>query len=60
MLSFEMHIQYLYVQSHALPPPSLFVCLVSLDSTLPTEHYTQECGASERVVNVICFKLGAM
>jgi len=55
-----MHIHYFYVLSLSLsPPPSLYVSLVSLYSVLPTEHCTQESGASESV-NVICSELGAM
>lgn len=53
--SLETHMQYLYVPSLA---HSLSVSL-SLYSVLPAEHYTQECSASERLVNLICFELGA-
>lgn len=71
MLSFEMHIQYLYVPSLSAPPPphtpthtlvslTPFVSLLSLYSVPPAENCTQESGASESVVNVICFELGEM
>lgn len=74
MLSFEMHIQYLYVPSLSAPPPTShththtntlvsltpFVSLLSLYSVPPAENCTQESGASESVVNVICFELGEM